>query len=255
MPTVDDEVEVGSIVPDIYKFWAKVREERVADAVIQSRCDSRTLATFAAYFYERGLMLRSVAELVRLALEFSRFILVAAGELNEIVTAEDAVMTLSRLGLDQVNPRYGRDDPRLRGLLQRMKQVQRENRDITGDPEPIVRTKGKLISEAKDKRLKEAFQEALPRVMAELTGQTPQEGEDIRAIFNTSPREKNSVRIGTVKDTPEEDSKAALAAHRLIEDTKQLDELRAGLASVPKNLIAKEEKDGDSDESSDEKYV
>lgn len=157
--------------PEGQIFWAKVKAERITDAVIQSRCDSRTLAVFADYFWQQGLPIRSVAELVRLSLEYLRELLVNAELVADVMSVDDAVHFLSRLGLDRTNPRQGRGSDKLRGLTERMRQQQRENMQLAAGADPrksLTDGRSKQLIDVVMREIRETAEAVAPSVISQM---------------------------------------------------------------------------------------
>lgn len=78
--------------------------DRPADSVVQSRCDCRTVATIARYFQARGLIPKSQAELVRLALEELRIVLTHNNLAKDVIATHDAAELLRGLGIGGFHP-------------------------------------------------------------------------------------------------------------------------------------------------------
>lgn len=140
-------------------FQARVKSERVQDAIVQLRCDSRTLATIAAFMFKQGVLPQSPPQLVRLALEAYKDALVSSGMVEDVLSVTDAVQYLQHLGLGGINPSG-------RGKRERLKQLQREAMVLEGlDPNQLLQTgKGKLLERAKHEEIRHAAEEVMERM-------------------------------------------------------------------------------------------
>ena len=78
--------------------------ERRNDAIIQSSCDRRTLATIAVWLRENGEPVTTASSVVRLAMERLREIIVNHAGAQDIETSDDATDVLKFIGASKVNP-------------------------------------------------------------------------------------------------------------------------------------------------------
>ena len=82
-----------------------IQRERMNDSVLQLRCDRRTIATLAEFFFNDGEQIMSLSQLGRMAIEELRQILVDNNLVDDVLSTEDATKTLDRLGMGNLNPR------------------------------------------------------------------------------------------------------------------------------------------------------
>ncbi len=78
--------------------------ERQNDAIIQSSCDRRTLATIAVWLRENGEPVTTASSVVRLAMERLREIIINHAGAQDIETSDDATDVLKFIGASKVNP-------------------------------------------------------------------------------------------------------------------------------------------------------
>lgn len=79
-------------------------KQRPSDSIIQTRCDRRTVATIARYFQGKSLFPRSHAELIRLALEELRIILIHNKLVEDVDSTQEAMTVLDGLGIGGFSP-------------------------------------------------------------------------------------------------------------------------------------------------------
>uniref|UniRef100_A0A6M3JZM4 Uncharacterized protein n=1 Tax=viral metagenome TaxID=1070528 RepID=A0A6M3JZM4_9ZZZZ len=78
-----------------------------ADASIQARVSRKTLATIAMYLYDKGWPVRTKSELVRMAIEGFKKVIVSRGA-REVLSSLEATRALERAGLGNLNVRGDR---------------------------------------------------------------------------------------------------------------------------------------------------
>lgn len=86
----------------------------LADASIQVRVSRKTLATLAMYFHSRGDPARTKSELVRMALEGLKELLIRDKLVEEVLDSEEATNALENAGLGRLS--VGMDRTYLRQL-------------------------------------------------------------------------------------------------------------------------------------------
>ena len=83
---------------------AQIRSNRFNDSVLTVRCDRRTLVVLAEFFHAEGDPVTSLSSLVRMALEELKDILVINEKIEDVLSSEDATVTMTRLGMGNLNP-------------------------------------------------------------------------------------------------------------------------------------------------------
>ena len=191
--------------------------KRANDALCQTRCDRRSLATLAKALYQQGYMITSISQLIRTTIEELRNRVIADGA-EDVLSYDDADNILQAFGCGGLNP-SGRARPTL------LRQQGKEALFLDGQPvEYATRTKTtKKILESRKRDIDLEVQRIIDS------------GEAQKILDSVKNEGKRNLRKPeTMVETPAE-----------AEERRQgeLKDIKAGLATPP-DIIADNNNDG-----------
>jgi len=200
-------------------------QERANDALCQTRCDRRSLATAAKALYKKGYMPTSTSQLLRLIIEYCRHILVEEGAID-ILSYEDADRILYAFGVKSLNA-GGRQ------MSTYIRQRGKEELFLDGTPIDYATAPKatKKMMETKKRNIENAAKALL-------------ESGEAKKIFDesyrTDPREREFRKPDNI-ESPEQ------AEQRRQQDLKNT---KAALATVPADIITDNNSDSDKNDDS-----
>lgn len=192
--------------------------ERRNDAVVQSSCDRRTLATVAAWLRANGEPVTSVSSVVRFALERMREIVITHFGADDVISSEGATDILKFIGAGRVNPQG-------RLVASYIQKVELEDQCFSGG------TLERVMGPARKKE-----QERRKKAVDEYKQQIPQLLDNVKETIKVEDRGETRMPDNVVEE-PE-----AAAERRNGEDEEMLSQL----GSVPANAIADDEPESES---------
>ena len=172
--------------------------QRVNDTVVQTRMDRRTLATIYQFFIHKGIHVNSLADLLRVALEEYRWVLVNMEDAQEIISTDDATVMLQSLGKASLNPSS-------RNMYTHVKQMQRESLYLDGGH--VGQVDVKRTKHMEEKR-KDEWEKAAPEALKMYKEQLKQEGSGIESIEAAQQRREGEQKdvLSELAKPPKEES-------------------------------------------------
>jgi len=196
---------------------------RQNDAIIQSSCDRRTLATIGVWLRKNGEPVSSVSSVVRLAMERLRDILITHFDVEDIETSDDATDVLRFLGAGKVNPAG-------RNVATYVKKMELENAVFEGSRleqvlEP-ARKKADIRSQKRVEELTKQFND-----MSE---------EDIKKIATSGEKAKEEAQTRVFRKPEWLEEEPETLAEATARRARESAELKASMAAVPEDIIVEE---------------
>ena len=145
--------------------------ERQNDAIIQSSCDRRTLATIAIWLRKNGEPVGSASAVVRLGVERLREIIITHFGAEDIETTDDATDILKFVGAGKVNPAG-------RNVATYVKKMELENAVYEGSRIDNVLSPARDKAEKRKDQARQGYMEAFKHIDMEAIKRAAGQGQE-----------------------------------------------------------------------------
>uniref|UniRef100_A0A6H1ZIC3 Uncharacterized protein n=1 Tax=viral metagenome TaxID=1070528 RepID=A0A6H1ZIC3_9ZZZZ len=196
--------------------------ERQNDAIIQSSCDRRTLATIAIWLRKNGEPVGSASSVVRLGIERLREIIITHFGAEDIETSDDATDILKFVGAGKINPAG-------RNVATYVKKMELENAVFEGSKIDSILSPARDKAERRKEQARQGYMEAIKQVDMEAIKRAINQGQEQEPHKYRKP---DNMVVETLEEA---------TARRKHEDA----ELKTAMSAVPADIVIEEEDNAD----------